>query len=64
MLLDVLQDVAVACPRRADDEIGFVADSTARADAAQAIGLRPCATPDKLDKAGRYLCYRRTRPKS
>jgi hypothetical protein len=63
MLLDVLQDVAVICPNRADDEIGFVAANDIRADAAKVLGLRPCDTPKQLDKPGLYLCYRRRRSK-
>jgi hypothetical protein len=63
MLLDILQDVAVACPNRADDEIGFIAANDTRTDAAKALGLRPCDTPKQLDKPGLYLCYRRRRSK-
>lgn len=64
MLLDVLQDVAVAAPNRADHEIGALASDSTQQAYLEAIGLRPCARPPHLSKPGTWYCYHRTRRKS
>jgi hypothetical protein len=64
MLLDVLQDVAVAAPKRADDEVGALAQNRDQGETLKRLGLRPCARPSCLTKPGTWYCYRRTRPKS
>jgi hypothetical protein len=63
MLLDVLQDVAVAAPGRADGEIGAVANTDSQQAHLERFGLRPCQRPDHLTKPGTWYCYRRTRGK-
>lgn len=62
MLLDVLQDVAVKAPHRADDEVGAIAQDRHQQDRLEALGLRPCPTPPALQQPGTWYCYRRTRP--
>jgi len=64
MLLDVLQDVAVAAPGRADDEIGALANDNPQQAHLERFGLRPCQRPTHLSKPGTWYCYRRTRGKS
>ncbi len=64
MLLDVLQDVAVAAPKRADDEVGALAQNRDQEETLKRLGLRPCSRPSGLTKPGTWYCYRRTRPKS
>jgi hypothetical protein len=63
MLLDVLQDIAVAAPKRADDEVGALAQNRAQEETLRHLGLRPCPGPSGLTKPGTWYCYRRTRPK-
>jgi hypothetical protein len=63
MLLDVLQDVAVVAPKRADDEVGALAQNRAQEATLRRLGLRPCPRPSGLTKPGTWYCYRRTRPK-
>lgn len=64
MLLDVLQDVAVAAPKRADDEIGALAPNRIQEETLTKLGLRPCPRPTRLGQQGTWYCYRRTRPKT
>jgi len=63
MLLDVLQDVAVAAPKRADHEVGALAQTRAQEETLRRLGMRPCTRPAGLTKPGTWYCYRRTRPK-
>jgi hypothetical protein len=64
MLLDLLQDVAVAAPNRADDEVGALAADASQELQLQRFGLRPCRRPAQLTQAGTWYCYKRARPKS
>lgn len=64
MLLDVLQDIAVAAPNRADHEIGALAGDDTQRARLERFGVRPCARPAHLDKPGTWYCYPRTRAKS
>ena len=63
MLLDVLQDVAVAAPNRADEEIGALAEDRTQTARLERLGLRPCRRPTHLSKPGIWYCYPRTRGK-
>jgi hypothetical protein len=62
MLLDVLQDIAVKAPNRADHEIGALVPSGARNALLTDLGLRPCPRPPALQRPGTWYCYKWARP--
>lgn len=61
MLLDVLQDIAVAAPNRVDGEVGALAEASGSATLLRELGLRPCPRPPQLSKPGIWYCYPRRR---
>jgi len=63
MLLDVLQDVALVMPKRADFEVGMWGKNNAECQRWEGYGLKKCGEPKRLVNGDTWYCYKRSRPR-